>query len=96
MVRRDGRSLPYDLLSAGTKDLFALAIRLAMAEFFLGGMEGFLVLDDPLVDLDPDRQRQAAAVLTEFSKKHQLVIFTCHPTHAQLLADANRVEIGIS
>jgi len=96
VVRRDGRSLPYDLLSAGTKDLFALAIRLAMAEFFLGGTEGFLVLDDPLVDLDPDRQRQAAAVLTEFSKKHQLVIFTCHPTHAQLLADANRVEIGIS
>ena len=96
VVRRDGRSLPYDLLSAGTKDLFALAIRLAMAEFFLGGTEGFLVLDDPLVDLDPDRQRRAAAVLTEFSKKKQLVIFTCQPTHAQLLAGAHRVEIGTS
>ena len=96
VVRRDGRSLPYDLLSAGTKDLFALAIRLAMAEFFIGGTEGFLVLDDPLVDLDPDRQRRAAAVLTEFSKKKQLVIFTCQPTHAQLLAGAHRVEIGTS
>jgi exonuclease SbcC len=96
VVRRDGRSLPYDLLSAGTKDLFALAMRLSMAEFFLGGTEGFLILDDPLVDLDPDRQRRAAAVLTEFSKKQQLVIFTCHPTHAQLLAGAHRVEIGTS
>lgn len=96
VVRRDGRNLPYDLLSAGTKDIFALAMRLAMAEFFLGGTEGFLVLDDPLVDLDPDRQRRAAALLTEFSKKQQLVIFTCHPTHAQLLAGAHRVEIGTS
>jgi len=96
VVRRDGRNLPYDLLSVGTKDLFALAVRLAMAEFFLGGTEGFLVLDDPLVDLDPDRQRRAAEVLTEFSKKQQLVIFTCHPAHAQLLAGAHRVEIGTS
>ena len=96
VVRRDGRNLPYDLLSAGTKDIFALAMRLAMAEFFLGGTEGFLVLDDPLVDLDPDRQRRAAALLTEFSKKQQLVIFTCHPAHAQLLAGAHRVEIGTS
>lgn len=96
VVRRDGRNLPYDLLSAGTKDIFALAMRLAMAEFFLGGTEGFLILDDPLVDLDPDRQRRAAALLTEFSKKQQLVIFTCHPTHAQLLAGAHQVEIGTS
>jgi exonuclease SbcC len=96
VVRRDGRSLPYALLSAGTQDLFALAMRLAMAEFFLGGTEGFLVLDDPLVDLDPDRQQRAAAILTEFSKKQQLVIFTCHPSHAQLLAGAHRVELGTS
>ena len=93
VVRRDGRSLAYDLLSAGTKDLFALAVRLAMAEFFLDDTEGFLVLDDPLVDLDPERQQLAAAVLTQFSKKQQLVIFTCHPTHAQLLAGAHRAEI---
>jgi len=96
VVRGDGRSLPYDLLSTGTQDIFALALRLAMAEFFLGGTEGFLVLDDPLVDLDPDRRQRAAAVLTEFSKKQQLVIFTCHPSHAQLLAGAHRVEIGTS
>ncbi len=94
VVRRDGRSLPYDLLSAGTQDIFALAMRLAMAEFFLGGTEGFLVLDDPLVDLDPDRQQRAAAVLTQFSKKQQLVIFTCHPGHAQLLTGAHRIEIA--
>jgi exonuclease SbcC len=69
-------------------------MRLAMTEFFLGGREGFLVLDDPLVDLDPDRRQRAAAVLTEISKKQQLVIFTCHPNHAQLLAGAHSVEIA--
>jgi exonuclease SbcC len=62
-----------------------------MAELFLGEGQGFLVLDDPLVDLDPQRQRHAAAVLSEY--RHQMVIFTCHPAHAELLATGNRIEL---
>jgi exonuclease SbcC len=93
VIRRDGRALPYDLLSAGMKDLFALALRLAMAEFFLGPRDGFLLLDDPLVDLDPERQQKAAAVLAEFADTQQLVIFTCQPTHAALFEEAQRIEL---
>lgn len=93
VIRGDGQVLPYDLLSAGTKDLFALAVRLAMAEFFLGPNDGFLLLDDPLVDLDPERQQRAAAILAEFAGKQQLLIFTCQPTHASLLGEAHRIEL---
>jgi exonuclease SbcC len=93
VIRQDGFSLPYDLLSAGTKDLFALALRLAMAEFFLGEARGFLLLDDPLVDLDPDRQQRAAAVLNRFADRQQLVIFTCQPAHASLLGEAQRIQM---
>jgi exonuclease SbcC len=93
VIRGDGRTLTYHLLSAGTKDLFALAVRLAMAEFFLGDREGFLLLDDPLVDLDPGRQKRAAAILEEFAEKHQLVLFTCQPTHASMFAGAHRIEL---
>jgi exonuclease SbcC len=93
LIRRDGQALAYDLLSAGTKDLFALALRLAMADFFLGGCEGFLLLDDPLVDLDPERQKLAAKILAEFADKHQLVLFTCQPTHSALFGDAHRIEL---
>jgi exonuclease SbcC len=96
VFRADGQALPYQLLSAGTKDLFALALRLAMADFFLRESEGFLLLDDPLVDLDPVRQKRAAAILAEFAGRQQLVFFTCQPTHAELFEEAHRIELDKS
>jgi exonuclease SbcC len=80
-----GRSLPWDLLSAGTRDTLALALRLAMASSFLSESDGFLVLDDPLVEMDPDRQKAAALSLQSFAAEKQLIIFTCHPSTAALL-----------
>lgn len=84
LLRPDGRPLPYALLSAGTRDLFALALRLSMAELFLGERGGFLIMDDPLVALDPERQRQAAAALAGFAGRRQVLLFTCQPSHAAL------------
>jgi exonuclease SbcC len=76
----------WDQLSAGTRDILALALRLSMADYFLGASDGFLMMDDPLVDMDPDRQRAAAAALSAFAEKRQLIVFTCHPATAELLA----------
>ncbi len=47
--------------------------------------QGFLLLDDPLVDLDPERQEATAEGLRRFSSGKQVILFTCHPHHAQLL-----------
>jgi uncharacterized protein YhaN len=77
--------LGWDQLSAGTRDTLALALRLAMADYFLGGEDGFMLLDDPLVDMDPDRQKAAAAALKAFAAGRQLIVFTCHPATAALL-----------
>jgi exonuclease SbcC len=84
-LRGDGMHLPYDLLSQGTKNILSLALRLVMAEHFLKDADGFLMMDDPLVDLDPERQDRAAETLKLFSKKKQLLLFTCHPSSAALL-----------
>ena len=83
--RTDGAQVPYGWLSAGTKDAFALALRLAMADHFLGREDGFLLLDDPLVNMDPERQKIAAGMLREFASRPQVLVFTCHPAHAELL-----------
>ncbi|MGZ3738085.1 MAG: ATP-binding protein, partial [Bdellovibrionota bacterium] len=83
--RSDGASVPYDWLSSGTKDAFALALRLAMASHFLGAGSGFLMIDDPLVNMDPERQKIAAGMLREFAARRQILVFTCHPQHAELL-----------
>ena len=84
-LRYDGLEVPFDALSMGTKVGLALAVRLSMARYFLEGLNGFLVLDDPLVDLDPQRQEAAVQLIRSFAGEKQVVIVTCHPAHAELL-----------
>ena len=85
IAARGGTSLGWELLSVGTKDSLALALRLVMARHFLARADGFLVMDDPLVDMDPDRQGAAAGALREFASQRQLILFTCHPATARML-----------
>jgi len=80
-----GTDVPSGRLSLGTRAGVGLAVRLAMARYFLGTADGFLILDDPLVDMDPDRQAAAAKVIGEFAEHRQTIFFTCHPAHAGLL-----------
>lgn len=88
----EGEPLPVELLSTGTAGGAALALRLAMAEFLLQDAPGFMIMDDPLVDLDPERKEQAALVLREFTRERQLIITTCDPATAELLG-GHRVKM---
>ena len=81
----EGKSLPVNLLSAGTTSGAALALRLAMAEYLLRESGGFLIMDDPLVNLDPERKHSAAKALQEFGWKKQALIATCDPGTADFL-----------
>ncbi|MFW5814600.1 MAG: AAA family ATPase [Spirochaetota bacterium] len=93
-VRRGGPELDYELLSQGTRDMVALAVRLALAETALADGEAPLLLDDPLVDMDPERRAAAAGAIAEYASRHQVVLFTCHPDHANLFPDAHRIELA--
>jgi len=86
LIKDDGSELTYNLLSFGTKDTFSLALRLTMAEYFLQDKSGFLILDDPLVDMDLGRQALAAEQIKEFSKHKQVIFLTCHPQTAEMLS----------
>ena len=77
-------SIPINMLSQGTSGILGLALRLAMADYFLDGY-GFLAFDDPMVDFDQNRQEYAAACLNEYSMEKQVLIFTCHYYHAEQL-----------
>jgi len=85
LIKDDGSKLTYNLLSFGTKDTFSLALRLTMAEYFLRDKSGFLILDDPLVDMDSGRQALAAEQINEFAKHKQVIFLTCHPQTAEML-----------
>lgn len=81
----DEAPLPVELLSTGTAGGVALALRLALAEYLLEDAPGFMIMDDPLVYLDPERKARAAAVLQEFARRKQLIVTTCDPATADLL-----------
>jgi len=42
-------------------------------------------MDNPLVDLDPDRQSRAADAIKEFAKHKLIILVTCPFSHASIL-----------
>ncbi|MBX3415766.1 MAG: AAA family ATPase [Pirellulales bacterium] len=90
----DGRSLPVEALSRGTREQLFLSLRLALCSAYARrGVHLPLVLDDILVNFDADRAKAAAAVLRDFALAgHQLLIFTCHE-HIAKLFRALKVDV---
>ena len=76
----DGRALPVELLSRGTREQLFLSLRLALAATYARrGVRLPLILDDVLVNFDGQRAKAAAAALRDFAGAgHQLLVFTCH------------------
>ncbi|WP_164010955.1 AAA family ATPase [Pyxidicoccus trucidator] len=67
-------------LSRGTREQLYLAFRLAVVRDF-GETRGALplIVDDVLVNFDPERARGAIRLLASLSTQHQVIAFTCHP-----------------
>ena len=80
-------SLPanMDYLSYGTYDGVALSLRLAMFENLFNNFSSFIVLDDCLVNLDPERTERAINLIKELKDKHQVIFSTCDPETANNL-----------
>lgn len=81
-----------DILSAGTRKTVLLAFRLAVLSYYFPNGDGLIVLDDDLLDMDPNRRCQAAALLKSFSEKNQIIFTTCDPAIAELLG-GNQIKI---
>ena len=86
-IENNNKGFELQQLSKGTMDALALATRLGMAEIYLEKKDGFLIIDDPLVDLDEKRQKSAARTIQNFSKNKQVIVFTCHSTHAKIMKE---------
>ncbi len=81
----EGVRLAQNQLSWGTRDSIALALRLTLAEYTIGDERGFVVFDDPLVDMDPLRRSAACEAIARFAERFQTIVLTCHPQHAEEL-----------
>ena len=86
VFQRDGVAKSTVDLSRGTAEQLYLCLRLSLAaEFAQRGAALPLIMDDVLVDFDPPRAKAVAAVLADFSRDRQVLLFTCHPETRDLI-----------
>ncbi len=71
-------------LSTGTREQTWFALRLAVVELVEAGGDPLpLVLDEVLVNWDPDRRGAALEMLAHLSRSRQIFLLTCHPRFAR-------------
>ncbi|MEA2584749.1 MAG: hypothetical protein QOF33_2834 [Thermomicrobiales bacterium] len=88
IVDQEGGRRGVEALSRGTAEQLYLCIRLGLAAEFARRTTSLpLVMDDILVNFDPERARAIAGQLIEFAREHQILLFTCHPATVELLRD---------
>ena len=79
-VARDGSRAPLDQLSRGAREQAYLALRLGLIKEFGQRVTPLPVLvDDALVNLDPERATETLRALISLAATHQVLLFTCHP-----------------
>nr|HID60018.1 hypothetical protein [Desulfobacterales bacterium] len=76
----DGVRKQVDQLSRGTQEQLYLSLRFGLInEFAEKAVSLPVIMDDILVNFDPDRALSAARAILELSRLHQVIFFTCHP-----------------
>lgn len=74
------RKRPQDL-SRGAREQLYLALRFGfIAEFSRKTARLPVIVDDILVNFDPQRARATAHAFVEISETNQVIVFTCHPS----------------
>jgi len=89
-LRPDGRRLPVEAMSTGTRDQLYLALRLAILESRLESTESIpFIVDDILINFDDERSCAALECLSDLSHKNQVILFT---HHQKIVNDAEKVK----
>ncbi len=85
---RNAGAKTSELLSRGTAEQLYLALRLGLiAQLGAVGAGLPVLMDDVLVNFDPERRRGAASAVAELAASRQVVFFTCHPETAALFSE---------
>jgi energy-coupling factor transporter ATP-binding protein EcfA2 len=93
-VACDDLALSFVELSGGLREQVALAVRFAMAESLAGDDVLPIVLDDPLVNTDPDKLRTMIHVLSQASRRLQVIVLSCDEPAYHSLGEDRRYRLG--
>lgn len=81
-------------LSGGTREQLGVLVRLGIARVLAGDNRLPVVLDDALVNADPQRRARMVEVLRRASDHLQILVFTCHEEDFDRLAAPWRREVA--
>lgn len=80
VLASDNTQMQTSELSTGTLEQMLLAVRIGITkEFNERNIALPVVIDDALVNFDPDRQLSTANGFADLAKTNQILVFTCHP-----------------
>ena len=89
VVDRDSLRKQPEELSRGAAEQLYLCLRLALASEFARRAESLpLIMDDVLVNFDPQRAGAVAQELIRIANQRQILVFTCHPETVRLFTEA--------
>jgi len=86
----DDRGLLVDAadLSRGATEQLYLCLRFSLVdEFSEHAVSLPVIMDEVLVNFDPERVRPVVGAVAELSSRHQILLFTCHPWVVNLVRD---------
>ena len=87
------RKQPHEL-SRGTREQLYLALRFGLIREFGEHAEPLpVVVDEVLVNFDPERALLAAEAFAELAETNQVLVFTCHPSTADMFAEAAGAQV---
>ena len=85
----DGRTKQPSELSRGTREQLFLSLRFGLIRELGQRTEPLpVVVDEILVNFDPERALRAAVAFVELSHTNQVLVFTCQPTVVELFRSA--------
>jgi uncharacterized protein YhaN len=87
VIDRMGASKQPAELSRGTREQLYLALRFGLIREFGERTDRLpVVIDEALVNFDPERARRAIAALAELARTNQVLVFTCHPATVDMFS----------
>ena len=97
VIDETGRDKNPPQLSRGTREQLYLALRFGLIREFGNHAEHLpVIVDEALVNFDPERTNLAASAFAELSQTNQVLVFTCHRTIADIFANVGATVVDIA
>ena len=89
VTESDGSSKQPSQLSRGTREQLFLSLRFGLIRELGRRTENLpVIVDEVLVNFDPERALRAASAFVRLSEDNQVLVFTCHPSTVELFEEA--------